>query len=1191
MGVVVKQNVLHILDENYDFSDNSGCLTFSTDFIELAFDIDEVREGSFRIVNKSSTPMKGFVLSNHMRMKCKEFVFEGDEAQIVYSFDSTGMSAGDVVKGDFQIVSNKGEYMLSFEATMEQGYLYSSLGHIRNLFHFANLAKTNWDEACSLYYSERFIELLTGSDAVYRTLYRGLSKDAGNCQCMDEFLVAVKKKKRIQYSFAERFFKFGEIRENKQAEIILHKDGWGYVKGTLTTECPFIHLEKVAFTEDDFMGSDCRLMFEINVEELHYGRNFGFIILDTGMEEYRIEVQADYCRKPYEKNEEYQWKRQLAQLFRYYVDFRLGHMERMEWVRKSEPLAAQINADADRVMFARLYQVQLLIAAEKMQDAHWMIERIEADIAKEKQYPEVYGYYLYLTTLIHKDEEYIDKVSAKIRKLYNHERANPILAWVSLYLREDLFLHPEKKWEFLQECYHQGINSPLLYVEALQLLADHPALLAKTEQYELNILMFARKHNVITPAIADRMQFLGGRKKNFENTWYNILVACYEVSPDKELLQTICSYLMKGGCTGTGYFTWYEKAVYAELKLTRLYEYFIQSIDLNDMRELPLIVMMYFAYQNNLDYERMAYLHVNVMLHKEKYPEIAASYAERLPDFVRSQVALGHISEHLAILYREVIPQLEMDVKLANDYARLLFTHEIIVEEQYIAVSVVHENFLGEEYASVINKKAFVPIYARRYHLICIDKYNNRYVMEQAQIKNLLFDEKLYQMMLPMVHDRATFLLHHCEAGKHYVSVLQNNVHGYAQLLESDETTFTYKKEILVELVKYYFDNDYIRELDLLLSDVRPEILVGTERGELIHILIARGMYQTAFEWICTYGAEHVEKKDILRLASRLLERDGFEDDEQMLQICSYLYRCNRYDQNVLMYLVLHFNGGIRETRNLLKACESFGVEYYVLMERLLVQTLFTGIYINEKFQLYENYMRAGGNSDIEKAFLARCSYDYFVKEAITDEKIFARIKVLLEENESLNRITRLAFLKYSSLEPEENWNVSLIEKLVLQELKNDCGFSFFSTFAKKISAILPFTDRVYVEYRGENSSRVIMHYAIEHDNGIDTEYRKEEMKNVYGGIFVKAFLLFFGESIQYYITEENGNREQLTQSSVVERTEELSYSADWKYSILDEAAIGIEMQDYQTCEKVLYEYIKKEDMVRRIFKVSNESE
>ena len=98
-------------------------------------------------------------------------------------------------------------------------------------------------------------------------------------------------------------------------------------------------------------------------------------------------------------------------------------------------------------------------------------------------------------------------------------------------------------------------------------------------------------------------------------------------------------------------------------------------------------------------------------------------------------------------------------------------------------------------------------------------------------------------------------------------------------------------------------------------------------------------------------------------------------------------------------------------------------------------------------------------------------------------------------------------------------------------------------------------------------------------------------MKNVYGGIFVKAFLLFFGESIQYYITEENGNREQLTQSSVVERTEELSYSADWKYSILDEAAIGIEMQDYQTCEKVLYEYIKKEDMVRRIFKVSNESE
>ena len=135
---------------------------------------------------------------------------------------------------------------------------------------------------------------------------------------------------------------------------------------------------------------------------------------------------------------------------------------------------------------------------------------------------------------------------------------------------------------------------------------------------------------------------------------------------------------------------------------------------------------------------------------------------------------------------------------------------------------------------------------------------------------------------------------------------------------------------------------------------------------------------------------------------------------------------------------------------------------------------------------------------------------------------------------------------------------------------------------------MLPFTDYAYVEYRGESDSRVTMHYAIEHDNGVETEYRKEEMHNLYGGIFVKSFLLFFGESIQYYITESSGNREQLTQSSQVERAEELNYNTDWKYSVLNEAAIGREVHDYQTCEKMLYEYMKQENLIRKIFSENN---
>lgn len=1184
----MKQKVLHMLDENYDFSDKKGKLSFSVDFIEMAFDVDEIREGSFVVTNCSPTPMKGFVMSDCPRMKCREVSFEGDEAEIFYSFDSTGMEPSDVVKGDFQIISDKGEYLLSFQAKMEPGYLYSSLGHIKNLFHFTNLAKTNWKEAVSLYYSDRFTELLAGSDVAYRTLYRGLSALPYNEQCMDEFLVAIKKKERVVYSVEQTKIILGEVKEELYREIELHKNGWGFVSGTLETETPFIVLEKHSFTEDDFIGNTAKLPFYVDVEELHYGRNYGEILLRAGNKLFRIEVVADYCYLPAEKNDGYAWKQQTAKLLHMYLDFRLGHKDRSEWIRESEPVVARIKGDNDLVTVARLYQVQLLLAEDKVQDAAWLMSRIEEEMVKEKQYPEVYGYFLYLTTLLNKEEDYINKVSQKVKKLYVKERSNPGLAWLTLYLREDFFYHPDKKWEFLQECLYQGINSPLLYAEALHLLKEMPALLSKLEEYEFLLLNFARKHNALTPAIAERMQFLVGRKKNYEQRWYDILAACYELEPSKELLQTICSYLMKGSCVGPEYFKWYEKAVYAELKLTRLYEYFVQSIALDEMRELPLLVMMYFAYQNNLDYERMAYLHVNVMKHKEKYPEIAASYAERLPEFVKAQIEQGHINGHLITLYKKVIDVQELDVKLANDYARLLFMNEIAVPEDVTSVVVVHENFLGEESAKAHNGKVYLPIYGVKYHLICIDKNQRRYVAQQLCPKPVLFEEALYEKMLPLVSNDGVFQLHHCEASRTYVAVSQENAFGYARMLQSEETTFTYKKEILVALVKYYFQNDYIRELDELLMQVQADKITGEERGELIHILVARGMYAEAFEWLCVYGPEHVDTKDILRLCSRLLERNGYEQDDDMTRLCAYLYRNNRYDPNILNYLILHFNGSLRETRALFRACDSFGLEGYNLLERILVQTLFTGTFLNEKYQLYELYRKAGGSLEIEKAFLVRCAYDYLVKETLMDEGVLKRICELVEEGEPVNRVLRLAYLKVVSGEDDSKWNIDVIQKLVLDEIKKDRVFPFFLNFAGKIPLLLPFTDYAYVEYRGESDSRVTMHYAIEHDNGVETEYRKEEMHNLYGGIFVKSFLLFFGESIQYYITESSGNREQLTQSSQVERAEELNYNTDWKYSVLNEAAIGREVRDYQTCEKMLYEYMKQENLIRKIFSENN---
>ena len=196
----MKRAVLSMLEENYAFENNKGSLDFSCNVVEMTFDRAEQRKGTFQIKNISQTPMEGYILSDNMRMQCLTPIFRGDSAEITYCFDSTGMEPGDEVKGEFQIISNKGEYSLAYEVKREKHYLNSSMGNIRNLFHFANLAKTNWEEAVQLYYSRSFAEILDGNDAHYMSTYRGLSMKPGNQQNVDEFLVAVKKKSHITYS-------------------------------------------------------------------------------------------------------------------------------------------------------------------------------------------------------------------------------------------------------------------------------------------------------------------------------------------------------------------------------------------------------------------------------------------------------------------------------------------------------------------------------------------------------------------------------------------------------------------------------------------------------------------------------------------------------------------------------------------------------------------------------------------------------------------------------------------------------------------------------------------------------------------------------------------------------------------------------------------------------------------------------
>ena len=138
-----------------EFEYEGGSLVFSCSKIELELLQGETVTDSFTIKEESDKEFHARIYSSNLVMKCDKEKYDGREITVTYKTDTADKLSGDVIKGEFQIVSDMGEYVIPYVITIRHETVDSSIGNIKNLFHFANLAKTDWEEAARLFESLR----------------------------------------------------------------------------------------------------------------------------------------------------------------------------------------------------------------------------------------------------------------------------------------------------------------------------------------------------------------------------------------------------------------------------------------------------------------------------------------------------------------------------------------------------------------------------------------------------------------------------------------------------------------------------------------------------------------------------------------------------------------------------------------------------------------------------------------------------------------------------------------------------------------------------------------------------------------------------------------------------------------------------------------------------------------------------
>lgn len=308
----------------------------------------------------------------------------------------------------------------------------------------------------------------------------------------------------------------------------------------------------------------------------------------------------------------------------------------------------------------QLLQAHIYVIGKKMEEAKWILENYNYNRFAIGKDPITNCYYLYLTALVRGKGPHTDRVLDEIGKTYMRHQDSWFLLYMLLHL-DNRYRNPYKKLEVLEQQFEFEVHGVLFYLEAYLCYQEKPTLLKKLGKFEIQVLILRQKYRLITKELALYVANFASQQKAYSEPLFRILERIYETYDEPMILNTICTLLIKGNKTQNKYFMWYQKAVKAKLKIAKLYEYYMLTLDTERMRgTLPRSIFLYFMHGNSLDYKKAAFLYANLLTYEEGGEEMFLEYREQMFSFTMDQLMKRHITEPLRILYKRFCTEEEM---------------------------------------------------------------------------------------------------------------------------------------------------------------------------------------------------------------------------------------------------------------------------------------------------------------------------------------------------------------------------------------------------------------------------------------------------------------------------------------------------------------------------------------------------
>lgn len=1113
----LKKRIEQLLNGKFEYETEP--LKLSVEKLELEADPGEVLRGSFDVSHPQEKKVKGFLYSSNPRVTFDPLEFYGVENKILYQADTSGLQPGEESEGCFTLCTDLGEYALPYRIRIRQEKEILETQGVSDTKDLARMAKEDFQAAYPVFLSPGFGQILKTKAPEQFTLYEGLKNPVCQYQSLEEFLVGCGEKEPIELSLDATEARYDGLSQSVRETVEITKSSWGFLTMEISSDSRFLRVEKKTVTTDEFAGGRYPLEYIVDTNFLHVGKNYGRIRISTCYQTFYFEVLAV---KPSEAEDHRQHRvRKMMQkkLVTLYLDFRLKRIEMPSWIERSQNVIGGYKRAGGTDVFADLFQVQLFFADEKRTKGYRLLQEIEQQ-PQRLNTPERYAFYLYISTFFHREASYVDQVEARIEQLFLQNRDCWVIQWVLLYLQERLLKDDAAKLEAIAEQVKYGCSSPIMYLEAFFLLKKEPYLLRRLEDFEQKVLYFAARERLITEELAAQIGNLALHCRTYSRRLFEILKACYQVSQSADILKAICTILIAGEKKEPEFFSWYSLGVAGELRITGLYEFYMETMDECGIEKMPRIIRMYFVYNNTLDYHKRARIYRNISDNRESIPQIYRNYRGALEKFVAEQLGLGRLDPDLAVLYERYLTRQILTRTLAERLVKMLFTFEITCKNPNMkSVVVVHQRRKGEQVVPLSGGKAQVQIYTEDARILLLDGGGNRYASTSLyQAERMLDTPELFQYCRELVPDHPGLVLYMCQSTGDGRKVTKETLPYFKRACEMESLKEEYRQQIRGWILEYYVEHPKEEELFGYLKEISYPEFIRADKRALLSLLIQEGMYEEAFRLMEQYGSEQIPLEQLVRVCSQTVLAREFEENQVLLAYCYQCFDYGKYDDNILNYLLMYYDGPIEDMKRLWNTGRRFELDTMVLEEKILSLLLFTrtGSYGTE--QIFDSYHRKLGRKKICRAYIILKAYEYFIKNLPVNELIFSYIEDSYENGAELEDVCLLALLEhYSRMVNLSKEQERIAGALLLEYHGRGMRFAFYQAFPPKLRQPYQLEDKVFLEYVANPQNTVLLNYRI---RGRQEAYQQEPMKNCFEGIYVKEFILFYGEELECFIQE-----------------------------------------------------------------------